>query len=134
MDEEEALFIFSKDKAVGVLTAANQLIVFSIVSVITVFIPLTYTMTNKTKELVDMFSILIILSAPMLLLLLLFYIIKYREYKQKCHHILVMSLKNKILNRHPKTRFKVRDVALEIEKTTSLPYTEIVVDLVDSGM
>jgi hypothetical protein len=133
MDEEEALFNFNKDKAIGVLTASNGLIAFSTVAIITVFIPLTYTPANHTDEINNMLSYLVILSAPVIGGFLLFYAVKYREYKHKCNDILVKSLKKRIIREHPGQILTVREVAKEIQGITDIPYKDIIVDIVELG-
>ena len=130
MDEEELLFILNKDKAVGVLTAANGLIVFLLITLITVFIPLAYSVSSKTADIIAMFSIFVIIAAPILVVLLIFYIVKYQEYKQKCNFILVKSLRNKILSRHPRTHRRLIDIAREIEEITDIPLDDIRIILV----
>lgn len=81
MDDLEAVYNLNRDKALVVLTASGNLIIFTIVTVITVFIPLAFTLSKNSPELMALFTDLITVSPIVIIPVFGFFFFKYREYK-----------------------------------------------------
>ena len=88
MDDFEAVYNLYKDKAQDVIRGTVNFIIFFIITFLSVFIPLAYTVSDSTKTFIY-FTILI----PMVFFPISFFMhAKYREYKYNYKTALIKSI------------------------------------------
>lgn len=92
MDDLEAIYSLNKDKALGVLTTAGNLIIFTTITVISVFIPLAFTLAKDSPELMMLFKNLVNFSPLIFIPMLGYFLFKYREYKNLYRIALTKSI------------------------------------------
>ncbi|MCZ7402360.1 MAG: hypothetical protein O8C61_09070 [Candidatus Methanoperedens sp.] len=92
MDDLEAVYNLNRDKALGVLSAAGNLIIFTVVTIISVFIPLAFTLSQNYPDLMILFGYLMVFSPIVLFPIFAFFLLKYREYKNEYRIALIKSI------------------------------------------
>lgn len=97
MDDFEPLCYFNKDKAVNVLAVANELLIFLIISFMSVFVPLAYSLAGSSTDMITMFKYFVIGVPIVILPIVTFLIAKYREYKYLYDKSLIKSIVRNIL-------------------------------------
>lgn len=92
MDDLEALYYINRDKAISALTAADNLLIFLMVSFISVFIPLAYTVTSNSQDMTTIFMNFVMGIPVVIIPLLVFFLAKYREYRYQYTIYLIKSI------------------------------------------
>lgn len=92
MDDLEAIFLLNRDKALGVMNASSNLVIFTIVTIISVFIPLAFTLSENSPELMNLFGFLMVFSPVILFPIFAFFLLKYREYRDEYRIALLKSI------------------------------------------
>jgi len=82
----------NKEKSLSVLNAMNNYMTFGIISLITVFIPLAFTLPTHYPELVSLFKMLVVFALPQCLTLYGYLTLRYVEYRSLYEAQLVESL------------------------------------------
>jgi len=124
MDNLEAVYNLNKDKALGVLSASGNFIIFTIVTIISVFIPLAFTLAEKSPELMILFNNLIIVSPIVIIPVFGFFFFKYREYRDLYRKALTKSIVQNYFQTLPDTA-QAPDydtVCKEVVRITDLEY------------
>jgi hypothetical protein len=76
----------------GVLNASGNLIIFTVITIISVFIPLAFTLSKDSPELMSIFGYLMVFSPLVLFPIFSFFMLKYREYKDEYRVALTKSI------------------------------------------
>jgi len=92
MDDLEAVYNLNRDKALGALSASGNLIIFTVVTIISVFIPLAFTLSQNYSDLKIIFGYLMVFSPIVLFPIFAFFLLKYREYKNEYRIALIKSI------------------------------------------
>jgi len=98
MDNQEAVYKLYRDKALDIIKAADSYMVFFIVSFVSVFIPLAYSSSKNSSEMMEMLTSFIIFIPLLSIPPCIFLIAKYKEYKFHYSNILIKSIIDKNLS------------------------------------
>jgi len=126
MDDLEAIYNLNRDKALGVLTAADNLLVFFMVSFISVFIPLAFTVTDTSHETIAILMNFVLCIPVVIIPISIFFAIRYREYEDQYKIALIKSIVQKISTQlSNKTQAITYDeICHEIVNKTEFTYDE----------
>jgi hypothetical protein len=92
MDDLEAQFRLNREKATEVLSSYNNTLSLFIISFVSVFIPISVTVSTNMQEFQKMAIFLIMFFYVLLIPLLVFLVNKYREYRFQYEKFLIMSI------------------------------------------
>ena len=121
----ESVASMNLEKANGVLTAANNLLILFITSILSVFIPLGFTVAKNITE-ISLILMAIVFFAPIVIIpLFIFYFGKYREYRYKFKVNTTKSIIQELKNQNKLCNHTRTTLAQNISYITEFQVDEI---------
>lgn len=94
MDDLAALYQLYRDRALDVRKVVDNFFIYFFITIMSIFVPITYTITDNFKDTKTIFIYFIIIIPIVFIPIYIFMIGKYREYKYKYATYLIKSIVN----------------------------------------